>query len=74
MTNQAGPLSRIRSMLLDWTLIRTHTGPDGTGKQVRIRGFEVWQFGSDGLIAESRGHIDSAAHQDQLEQGVVNPQ
>ncbi|MEK6288020.1 MAG: ester cyclase [Acidobacteriota bacterium] len=57
-----------------WTLIGTNTGPGGTGKQVRISGFEVWRFGSDGLIAESRGHFDSAAYQDQITHGVVNPE
>lgn len=56
-----------------WTLIGTNTGPGGTGKQVRISGFEVWTIGGDGLIAESRGHFDSAAYQHQIEHGVVNP-
>lgn len=55
-----------------WTLIGTNTGPGGTGKQVRISGFEVWRIGSDGLIAESRGHFDSAAYGYQIEHGVVN--
>ncbi len=53
-----------------WTLIGTNTGPGGTGKKVHISGFEVWQIGSDGLIAASLGHFDSATYQHQLEHGV----
>ncbi len=53
-----------------WTLVGTNTGPGGTGQRVRMSGFEVWQIGVDGLIAESRGHFDSAAYQRQLERGV----
>jgi predicted ester cyclase len=53
-----------------WTLVGTNTGPGGTGRRVRISGFEVWQIGVDGLIAESRGHFDSFAYQRQLERGV----
>jgi predicted ester cyclase len=52
-----------------WTLIGTNTGPGGTGHRVRIRGFERWQIGVDGLIAESRGSFDNAAYQRQLERG-----
>jgi predicted ester cyclase len=50
--------------------VGTNTGPGGTGQRVRISGFEVWQIGVDALIAESRGHFDSAAYQRQLERGV----
>jgi predicted ester cyclase len=50
-----------------WTLIGTNTGPDGTGHPVRISGFEVWQIGADGLIANSRGHFDSVEYQRQLD-------
>ena len=53
-----------------WTLIGTNTGPGGTGQRVRISGFELWKIGDDGLIAESRGHFDSAAYKRQLEGGV----
>jgi uncharacterized protein (TIGR02246 family) len=52
-----------------WTLTGTNTGPGGTGRAVRISGFEVWTIGEDGLIAESQGHFDSAAWQHQLEHG-----
>src|ERR1700686_4025783 len=34
-----------------WTLTGTNTGPGGTGKKIRISGSELWQIGSDGLIA-----------------------
>jgi hypothetical protein len=50
-----------------WTL--TNTGPGGTGKFVRISGFEEWRFGPDGLIAESKGHFDAAEYQRQLNAG-----
>jgi hypothetical protein len=49
-----------------WTLTGTNTGPGGTGQSVRIRGFEKWRFGSDGLIADSKGHFDAADYQSQL--------
>src|SRR6202140_2738648 len=41
-----------------WTLIGTNTGPGGTGRHVRVSGFEAWTIGPDGLIAESRGSFD----------------
>jgi predicted ester cyclase len=53
-----------------WTLSGTNTGPNGTGKQVRISGYEEWDFGADGLVARSLGHFDAAEYQRQLEQGV----
>ena len=42
------------------TLTGTNTGPGGTGKYVKISGFEEWRFGADGPIAESLGHFDAA--------------
>jgi len=42
-----------------WTLTGANPGPGGTGKRVRISGYELWKIGNDGLIAESRGHFDS---------------
>ena len=53
-----------------WTLVGTNTGPGGTGKRVRISGFEEWRIGADGLIAESLGHFDAAEYRRQLEYGV----
>ena len=49
-----------------WTLTGTNTGPDGTGRAVRISGFEEWTFGTSGLVAESEGHFDEAKYQRQL--------
>ena len=43
-----------------WTLVGTNIGPGGTGRRVRISGFEEWSIGDDGLIAASLGHYDQA--------------
>jgi predicted ester cyclase len=56
-----------------WTLIGTNTGPGGTGRAVRISGFELWRIGADGLIASSQGHFDSSEYQRQLEPGPQAP-
>ena len=53
-----------------WTLIGANTGPGGTGKRVRISGYEQWTIGDDGLIAESQGHFDEAEYARQIEHGV----
>ncbi len=78
-----------------WTLTGTNTGPGGSGKRVRISGYEVWKIDNgaggsratwtgnlervdeqggksinDGLIAESKGHFDSAEYERQLKHGV----
>jgi len=53
-----------------WTLTETNTGPGGTGKKVRISGYELWKIGDDGLIAESLGHFDAAEYERQLKHGV----
>ena len=53
-----------------WTLTGTNTGPGGTGKRVRISGYERWKIDNDGLIAESKGHFDSAEYERQLKHGV----
>jgi uncharacterized protein (TIGR02246 family) len=57
-----------------WTLIGTNSGPGGTGHRVRISGFEEWEIGVDGLIAESQGHFDEAADQHQLQHGFQESQ
>lgn len=54
-----------------WTLTGTTTGPRGTGKAVRLSGYEEWRFGLEGLIAESQGHFDEAEYQRQLRIGVA---
>jgi predicted ester cyclase len=48
-----------------WTLTGTNTGPDGTGKRVRISGYELWTIDENGRIAESKGHFDSAEYERQ---------
>ena len=53
-----------------WTWTGTNTGPGGTGKSVRINGYEEWAIGADGLIAESKGHFDEAEYQRQLQSGA----
>jgi uncharacterized protein (TIGR02246 family) len=53
-----------------WTLTGTNTGPGGTGKRVRISGYELWQIVDDGLIAQSEGHFDTAEYERQLKHGV----
>jgi steroid delta-isomerase-like uncharacterized protein len=49
-----------------WTLTGTNTGPGGTGKCVRISGYELWKIDNDGLIGESKGHFDGAEYERQL--------
>jgi uncharacterized protein (TIGR02246 family) len=54
------------SPIYHWTLTGTNTGPGGTGRAVRISGYEVWQLGADGLIAKSCGQFNSADYNRQL--------
>lgn len=49
-----------------WTWTGTNTGPGGTGRPVRITGYEEWTFGADGLISQSLGHYDEAEYQRQM--------
>jgi hypothetical protein len=56
-----------------WTLTGTNTGPGGTGKPVRICGFEEWRFDSHGLFAESMRHFDAADYPRQLNAGAIDP-
>jgi len=49
-----------------WTLTGSNTGPGGTGKRVRISGYELWQLDNYGLIENSKGHFDSAEYERQL--------
>jgi steroid delta-isomerase-like uncharacterized protein len=52
-----------------WIWTGTNIGPGGTGKAVRINGYEEWTFSADGLIAESKGHFDEVEYQRQLKSG-----
>jgi steroid delta-isomerase-like uncharacterized protein len=49
-----------------WTWTGTNTGPGGTGRAVRISGYEQWTLGADGLIVESKGYFDEAEYQRQV--------
>jgi len=53
-----------------WTLTEINTGLGGTGKRVRISGYELWKIDNDRLIAKSKGHFDSAEYERQLKHGV----
>jgi len=53
-----------------WTFTGTNTGPGGTGKAVRVVGYEEWTIDDDGLIAASQGHYDQTEYARQLEYGV----
>jgi hypothetical protein len=59
-----------RHAAFHWTWTGTNTGPGGTGKAVRISGYEEWTIGPAGLIAESKGHFDEAEYQRQLKSGA----
>lgn len=49
-----------------WTWTGTNTGPGGTGRAVRISGYEEWTFDATGLILESKGHFDEREYQRQV--------
>src|SRR3954452_11771555 len=53
-----------------WTLTETNTGPGGTGKRIRISGYELWRLNHDGLIETSKGHFDPAEYDRQLKHGI----
>lgn len=49
-----------------WTWTGTNTGPGGTGRPVRLNGYEVWTLDANGLITLSDGHFDQAEYERQL--------
>ena len=49
-----------------WTLTGTNTDSNGTERKVRISGYEVWEIGTNELIATSHGHFDSEDYQRQM--------
>ena len=53
-----------------WTFTGTNMNPAGTGRAVRITGFEEWTFGHNGLVAASRGSYDQDEYDRQLEHGA----
>lgn len=54
-------------VIFGWIWTGTNTGPGGTGRPVRITGYEEWTLDAEGLIAESKGHYDEAEYQRQLQ-------
>jgi uncharacterized protein (TIGR02246 family) len=58
--------------IFHWLWTGTNTGPGGTGKFVRMVGYEEWTIDRNGLIAESLGHYDEAEYQRQLKVGLVS--
>ena len=46
-----------------WTFTGTNTGPGGTGKKVRVSGYELWKIDNEGFIAESKGHFDAGDYE-----------
>jgi hypothetical protein len=57
-----------------WLWTGTNTGPGGTGKFVRMVGYEEWIIDRNGLIAEAKGHYDEAEYQRQLRVGATPQQ
>jgi len=53
-----------------WSLTGTNDVPNGTGKKVKISGFEEWTLNDDGLIQESKGYFDDKEYEHQLEFGT----
>jgi uncharacterized protein (TIGR02246 family) len=49
-----------------WTWTGTNTGPGGTGRPVRLSGYEEWTLNPVGRIVESRGHYDEAEYRRQV--------
>ena len=55
-----------------WPWTGTNTGLGGTGRTVRIGGYEEWTFGDDGRISQSLGHYDEADYQRQVSAGAAS--
>ena len=61
---------RGEAVVYHWTFTGTNTGPGGTGKAVRISGYEEWTFGEGGLVATSQGYYDQDEYERQLQHGL----
>jgi hypothetical protein len=61
---------RSNATAFHWTLTGTNAGRGGTGKRLRISGYELWKIDNDGLIGESKGHFDSAEYGKQIKEGL----
>ena len=53
-------------VVFHWHWTGRNTGPGGSGYPVDIRGYEVWTFNSEGLIAESLGNYDEEEYERQV--------
>jgi steroid delta-isomerase-like uncharacterized protein len=49
-----------------WHWTGTNTGPGGTGRSIRMSGYEEWTFGPDGLLVQAKGYFDEAEYRRQL--------
>jgi hypothetical protein len=58
--------------IYQWTLTGTNAGPGGSGKAVRLSGYEEWTIGPDGRILKSLGHFDEAEYQRQVKADVAD--
>lgn len=65
-----GLIERGERAVYRWTLTGTNRGPGGTGRRVRVSGFEDWRIGGDGLVVESLGYFDGIEYQRQLDRGA----
>jgi hypothetical protein len=63
-------IERNGRVLFHWTWTGTNTGPGGTGRPVRISGYEEWTLGPNGEIRESQGHYDQAEYERQVKPGA----
>lgn len=52
-----------------WNWTGTNSGPEGTGNAVDLNGYEEWLLDQNGQIVETRGHMDNAEYQRQLNAG-----
>lgn len=59
----------LESINFHWTFTGTNTGPNGTGKKVKISGVEIWQI-ENGLIKDSKGSFDTEEYERQVKYGV----
>ncbi|MEO8195618.1 MAG: nuclear transport factor 2 family protein [Thermoanaerobaculia bacterium] len=54
-----------------WTLTGHNAGPEGTGKAIKISGYEEWTLAPDNLIATAKRYYDEPEYQQQLAVGVA---
>jgi predicted ester cyclase len=52
-----------------WTLVGTNSGPAGTGKKVKVSGYELWQI-NEGKIKDSQVQFSIEEYNRQLEFGI----